>query len=51
MKRINKEKVLISIVTVMILAVVTMVSNKLDKEFIKGCTSKGYSESYCLAKA
>lgn len=46
-----KEKILMGVIGIVIIATIMMLSSHLDKEFIKDCTSKGYSESYCLAKA
>lgn len=47
----KKEEILFGIIAVFIVIMTCTLLYKTDKEFMDGCTSKGYSENYCLSKS
>lgn len=47
----RKEKILCGFIAVVIVIMTCTLLYKTNEEFVNKCTSKGYSESYCLVKA
>lgn len=47
----KKEAILCGIIVVVIVIMTCTLLCKTNKEFMDGCTSKGYSKNYCLSKS
>lgn len=47
----KKEKILVGVIGLTMAAITIMLLSHTNNEFIKDCTSMGYSESYCMTKA
>lgn len=50
-KEQKKETILFYFIAAVILLLTVISISKTSEQFVNNCTSKGYSESYCISKA